>query len=140
MKDLSLSEYQALAEFRRQVRGFLHFSEKQVRDRGLEPQQHQLLLAIKGLPKGVKPTIRELADRLLLKHHSTVELVDRLARRGYVSRISGSEDHRQVLVRLTPAGSSVLRGLSLAHHQELESAGPALAEALGRLMKRSSAK
>lgn len=135
MTDLSLAEYQALAEFRRSVRSFLHFSEQQVRAQGLEPQQHQLLLAIKGLPDGTSATIGELAARMLLKHHSMVELVNRLERHGYVRRSPSLEDQRQVLVRLTPAGATVLKKLSLAHHQELETAGPALAKALGRLMR-----
>jgi len=139
MKDLSIAEYQDLAEFRRRIRSFLHFSEEQVRAQGLEPQQHQLLLAIKGLPKGVSATIGELAARLLLKHHSAVELVDRLERRGYVARAASDADHRQVIVRLTVAGARVLRGLSLTHHQELEAAGPALAAALRRLMTRKRA-
>ncbi len=135
MKDLSLSEYQALAEFRRNIRSFLHFSEQQVRAQGLEPQQHQLLLSIKGLPDGVSATIGELAGRMLLKHHSTVELVNRLERHGSVRRSPSRHDRRQVLVRLTPAGATILRKLSLAHHQELETAGPALARALRRLMR-----
>ena len=135
MKDLSLPEYQALAEFRRNIRSFLHFSEQQVRAQGLEPQQHQLLLAIRGLPEGTSATIGELAARMLLKHHSMVELVDRLERHGYVRRSTSRQDHRQVLVRLTTAGASVLRRLSLAHHQELETAGPALTKALQRLMR-----
>ena len=135
MKDLSLPEYQALAEFRRNIRSFLHFSEQQVRAQGLEPQQHQLLLAIRGLPEGTSATIGELAARMLLKHHSMVELVDRLERHGYVRRSTSRQDHRQVLVGLTTAGASVLRRLSLAHHQELETAGPALTKALQRLMR-----
>jgi len=135
MKDLSLPEYQALAEFRRNIRSFLHFSEQQVRAQGLEPQQHQLLLAIRGLPDGTSATIGELSARMLLKHHSVVELVDRLERHGYVRRSTSRQDHRQVLVRLTTAGASVLRRLSLAHHQELETAGPALTKALQRLMR-----
>ena len=102
---------------------------------GLEPRQHQLLLAVKGLPEGVDATVGELAGQMFLKHHSTVELVDRLERQGYVRRTHGDRDHRQVLVRLTSAGESVLRKLSLAHHQELETAGPALARALRRLMR-----
>src|SRR5271154_5703384 len=120
MEDLSLSEYQALAEFRHSIRLFLHFSEEQVRAQGLEPRQHQLLLAIKGLPDGASASIGELAERMLLKHHSTVELVDRLERQGYVRRCHSREDQRQVLVQLTPSGSRLLRKLSLAHHQELE--------------------
>jgi DNA-binding MarR family transcriptional regulator len=135
MEDLSLEQYRALAEFRRSIRSFLHFSEDQVRAQGLEPQQHQLLLAIKGLPERTNATIGELARRMLLKHHSMVELVDRLERHGYVRRSPSLEDHRLVLVRLTPAGAGVLRRLSLAHHQELEAAGPELARALGRLMR-----
>jgi DNA-binding MarR family transcriptional regulator len=130
MKDLTLDEYRALAEFRYQIRRFLGFSEVLVRAVGLEPQQHQLLLAVKGLPDGVTPTIGELAERLHLKHHSTVELVNRLENLGYVAREPGREDRRQVIVRLTPSGSSILRKLSLAHHQELEIAGPRLSKAL----------
>lgn len=138
MKDLSLAEYQALAEFRHSIRRFLHFSEGQVRAQGLEPQQHQLLLAIKGLPGGTSASIGELAERMLLKHHSAVELVNRLESGGYVRRVAGREDHRQVIVQLTAAGAAVLRKLSLAHHEELESAGPALARALARLMRRAA--
>jgi DNA-binding MarR family transcriptional regulator len=96
----------------------------------MEPQQHQLLLAIKGLPDGDTATVGELAQRLQLKHHSTVELVNRLAKLGYVARASGQEDRRQVIVRLTPSGAGILRKLSLAHHQELDIAGPRLSRAL----------
>jgi DNA-binding MarR family transcriptional regulator len=137
MKDLSLVGYRALAEFRFQIRRFLHFSEEQVRSLGLEPQQHQLLLAIKGLPDGARATIGELAGRLQLKHHSVVELVNRLERRQVVVRVASPRDGRQVIVRLTASGSNVLRQLSLAHHEELEQAGPALAQALRSLMRPS---
>ncbi len=130
MKDLSLEEYRALAEFRYQIRRFLGFSEEQVRAAGMEPQQHQLLLAVKGLPKGATTTIGELAERLQLKHHSTVELVDRLETLGYVARKASQRDRRQVMVQLTNSGASILRKLSLAHHQELEVAGPRLSKAL----------
>ncbi len=133
--DLSLTEYRALAELRCQIRRYLHFSEEQARQHGLEPQQHQLLLAIKGLPEGARATIGELALRLQLKHHSTVELVDRLAQRGYVCRNAGRDDRREVLVRLTGPGGRILRSLSLAHHQELKTAGPALGTALRTLRK-----
>jgi DNA-binding MarR family transcriptional regulator len=134
--DLSLKEYQSLAEFRYRIRLYLSFSAEQARRHGLEPQQHQLLLAIKGLPEGARATIGELAARLQLKHHSMVELVDRLARRGYVARIAGPEDRREVIVRLTAAGARVLRSLSLAHREELETAGPAVGAAL-RSLRRS---
>jgi len=140
MKDLSLDEYRALAEFRYQIRRFLGFSEELVRQAGMEPQQHQLLLTIKGLPDGVTATIGELAERLQLKHHSTVELVNRLEKLGYVARASGPEDRRQVMVRLTPSGAGILRKLSLSHHQELEIAGPRLARALRSIERQHGAK
>jgi DNA-binding MarR family transcriptional regulator len=140
MKDLSLDEYRALAEFRHQVRRFLCFSEEQVRALGMEPQQHQLLLAIKGLPDGATATIGELAERLQLKHHSAVELVSRLEKHGHVARELGRQDRRQVIVRLTSSGATVLRQLSLAHHQELETAGPRLAKALGSIGRQHRSK
>jgi hypothetical protein len=65
--DLSFDQYRDLAEFRRQIRKFLHFSELTAREHNIEPQQHQLLLAVQGLPEGVKPTVREIAERLFLK-------------------------------------------------------------------------
>ena len=133
--DLSPAEYRALAQFRYQIRRYLHFSEEQARRYGLEPQQHQLLLAIKGLPEDVQPTIGELAGRMQLKHHSMVELVDRLENHGYVTRISGRDDRRQVIVHLSRAGSRVLHQLSVAHRNELDTAGPALSAALRSLRK-----
>jgi DNA-binding MarR family transcriptional regulator len=140
MKDLTLDEYRALAEFRYQIRRFLGFSEEQVRAAGMEPQQHQLLLAVKGLPDGEQATIGELAGRLQLKHHSTVELVNRLERLGYVARGPSKEDGRVVIVHLTHSGSSILRKLSLAHHEELEIAGPRLAKALRSIARQHGAR
>jgi DNA-binding MarR family transcriptional regulator len=140
MKDLSLDEYRALAEFRYQIRRFLGFSEEQVRAAGMEPQQHQLLLAVKGLPDAVTATIGELAQRLQLKHHSTVELVNRLEKLGYIQRTVSKQDRRQVIVHLTHSGASILRKLSLAHHQELEIAGPRLAKALRSIARQHGAK
>ena len=133
--DLSLTEYRALAHFRYQIRLYLHFSEEQARKHELEPQQHQLLLALKGLPPDAQATIGELADRLQLKHHSTVELVDRLESHGYVTRSAGTDDRRQVILHLTRAGAGVLRRLSLAHRRELDTAGPALSSALRSLQR-----
>jgi DNA-binding MarR family transcriptional regulator len=140
MKDLSLEEYRSLAEFRYQIRRFLGFSEEQVRAAGMEPQQHQLLLAVKGLPEGDQATIGELARRLQLKHHSTVELVNRLENLGYVARGASDQDRRQVIVHLTHSGSNILRKLSLAHHQELEIAGPRLAKALRTISRQHGVK
>jgi DNA-binding MarR family transcriptional regulator len=140
MKDLSHEEYRSLAEFRHQIRRFLGFSEEQVRTAGMEPQQHQLLLAVKGLPEGATATIGELATRLQLRHHSTVELVDRLEKLGYVAGKRGEKDRRQVIVHLTPSGASILRKLSIAHHEELEVAGPRLAKALRTIARQHGAK
>ena len=137
MRDLSLGEYRALAELRFQIREFVHFSEEQARACRLEPRQHQLLLAIKGLPEGKRATIGELAGRLHLKHHSTVELVDRLMAHGAVVRAPSREDRREVLVHLTRAGAGLLRKLTLAHRQELEATAPQLARALRVVMRHS---
>lgn len=127
---LTIRELQDLAEFRYQIRRFLRFSEDQARAHGIEPQQHQFLLAIKGLPDGVKPTIGELASRMLIRHHSTVELVNRLTEHGMVERVAAETDHREVLVRLTNKGKALLHTLSVAHHEELRAKGPELMKTL----------
>jgi len=135
--DLSPDQYRDLAEFRRQIRQFLHFSEATARELQIEPQQHQLLLAVQGLPEGVKPTIREISGCLFIQHHSAVELVNRLEATGAVARTPGVEDKREVLVRLTPAGRAILRRLALAHRTELERSGPELARALNSVLRHS---
>lgn len=127
-------DYRALAEFRYQIRRFLKLSERAARAAKLEPQQHQLLLAMKGLPGGAKPTIRSLAERLQLQHHSAVELVDRLEERGLVRRSRGREDRREVIVRISPRGERLLRQLSLHHRALLRSAGASLVRALESLL------
>ena len=132
--EISITEYQTLSEFRYQLRHFLRFSEQAARAAGLEPQQHQLLLAVKGLPDGRKATISALAERLQLEHHSTVELIDRLVERGFIQRCRDKADQRRVLVSLSPQGEEVLRNLSLAHRAELRSTGPALVQALTLLL------
>ena len=133
--DLSREQYRDLAEFRRQIRRFLHFSEATAREYGIEAQQHQLLLAVHGLPEGVKPTIREIADRLFIQHHSAVELVNRLEKTGAVARYSGTEDRREVCVRLTPSGRATLHKLAMAHRTELERSGPELARTLEAILR-----
>jgi DNA-binding MarR family transcriptional regulator len=133
--DLSADQYRDLAEFRRQIRRFLHFSEATAKEHGLEAQQHQLLLAVRGLPNGVKPTIRELASRLFIQHHSAVELVNRLEQTGTIERTAGEQDKREVWVRLTATGRSALRRLALAHREELENSGPELARALDSVLQ-----
>jgi DNA-binding MarR family transcriptional regulator len=130
-------DYAALAEFRRRIREFLAFSEERARAEGLEPRQHQLLLAIKGLPRGERPTIRAVAERLRLRHNSVVELVDRLEKRGLVRRAPNPSDRREILVSIEPPGERLLRRLSLAHSAELRTAGPALVRALGKVVRAS---
>jgi DNA-binding MarR family transcriptional regulator len=132
--DLTSAEYQALGEFRYQIRRFLHFSEEAAKADGLEPQQHQILLAIRVCEAPDGPTIGKLAERLLIRHHSAVGLIDRLAERGLVDRVKDSEDSRQVRVRLTPEGAGKLRRLSDGHREELSRTGPLLVEALGKLL------
>ena len=135
MEELTLADYASLAELRYQIRRFLSFSEQAARAAGLEPRQHQLMLGLKGLPRAVRPTIGELAERLQIQHHSTVELVNRLSTAGYIRRTRAGEDRREVLLSLTPKGERVLWDLSLHHRAELRSAGPALVKALRRAMR-----
>ncbi|MGB8986987.1 MAG: MarR family transcriptional regulator [Candidatus Sulfotelmatobacter sp.] len=135
MKKLTLSDYQALAEFRYQIRRFLHFSEQAVKGAGLERGQYQLMLAIKGMPEGVRPRIRELASRMAIRHNSAVELVNRLEAAGFVHRTRAQDDRREVLLALTPRGEKVLSELALHHHDELRRTGPELVAALRRVMR-----
>jgi DNA-binding MarR family transcriptional regulator len=138
MKKLTLSDYESLAELRFQIRLFLANSEQAARAVGLEPRQHQLMLALKGLSKSIRPSIREVASRLHIQHHSAVELVNRLAKLGYIRREIAGQDRRVVLLRLTPRGEKVLRELSLYHRAELRSTGPTLVEAIRRAAQQAS--
>lgn len=116
--DLTESEYRVLARFRFALRVFLRFSEDAAREAGVTPNQHQLLLAIRGFPTG-DPSVTDLAEWLQLKHHSTVELIDRAAEAGLLERQPDPDDRRRQLLVLTPRGSAVLASLSDAHRQEL---------------------
>ena len=131
--DLKLSDYQALAEFRYQLRRFLRFSEETARAAGLEPRHHQLMLAVKGSPAAEGPRIAYLAERLQIQHHSAVELVDRLASKRLIKRSRGGQDRREVHVCLTARGERVLRELTRHTRAELCSAGPALVATLRKL-------
>ncbi len=135
-RSLSDADYQALAELRYRLRLFLSFSEEQARSVGLEPRQHQLLLAVRGLPDELRPTIGTLAERLVVKHHSLVEMIDRLEAIGLVRREPDKTDKRVVLVRITPRGVAMLDRLSLAHRDELAKTAPALVKALQELVGR----
>lgn len=133
--DLTDREYEALADLRHQLRRFLAFSEERARAVGLEPRQHQLLLALRGLPADVAPTVGALAERLLVKHHTVVELLDRLEERELIARARAEEDRRQARVTITPRGRELLRRLSLAHRDELATMGPAMVVAMRRVLR-----
>src|SRR5580693_6822564 len=123
-------DYQALADFRFEIRRFLNVSERLVHAAGIEPQQHQALLAIKGLPAHRVATIGVLAERLLIQHHSAVELVNRLEAKGLLRRARGVADRREVVLTLSRRGEALLKRLTGPHHAELQSARPKLLDAL----------
>ncbi|MGH9775755.1 MAG: MarR family transcriptional regulator [Candidatus Acidiferrales bacterium] len=131
-------DYRALAGLRFQIRRFLIFSEQAAQNAGLEPQQHQALLALKGLPADREPTVRALAERLQTQHHSAVELLDRLERRGLARRTRSRSDRREVLLHVTRAGEAILHKLTATHTAELRTAGPALLRALKAAMRHSA--
>ncbi len=126
----SQAEYEALSEFRYLIRCFLEFSQDAARKAGLAPAQHQALLAIRGFPAGHAVSVGELAERLRIRHHSAVELVDRLFTAGLVTRASDEQDHRRVLVRLTALAEDHLAALSSAHLDELSRLEPSLKKIL----------
>jgi len=134
MKRISASEYQAMAELRFRIRLFLREGDAAARSAGLEPQQYLLLLAIRGLPEGSSAKIQALADSLLIRHHSAVELVDRLEKNGYVRRNRGKEDRREVLVSLLPKGQRVLDRVIQQRISELRSGGRQLIRALDAVL------
>ena len=117
-------QYENLAALRYALRKFLHFSETAAVAAGVTPQQHQALLAIKGFPGRDWVMVGELAERLQIKHHSAVGLVDRLVKEKLVRRIPGQDDRRQVKLSLTPQGESVLEKLSVIHREQLRRMGP----------------
>lgn len=132
-------DYGRLAELRYRIRQFLRAREIAARAIGVEPQQYLLLLQVKGLQRSGPATIGRLAERLQVRHHTTVELVDRLVRRGMVTRRRGRRDRRQVQVELRPAGEVVLRRLALQSLAELRTAGPALVAVLRDLIGQTRA-
>lgn len=139
MPRITLADYRALAAFRHEIRRFISFSEQAARDAGIEPQQHQLLLAVRGLPEDMRPTIGAIAERLCVQHHTAVALVDKLEARGLLQRERGEEDRREVLLRVTRDGEALLRALSALHRQQLETVGPNMVRALERVLELPSA-
>jgi DNA-binding MarR family transcriptional regulator len=123
---ISKSHYELLAELRYTLRRFQRFSQEAAVEAGLTPQQHQALLAIKGFPGRDYVSIGELAERLQLRHHSAVGLVDRLVRRGLAKRVHADGDRRRVEVRLSVRGEAKIERLSAAHLGELRQLGPSI--------------
>jgi DNA-binding MarR family transcriptional regulator len=132
---ITADEYRGLAELRYRIRRFLQEGDDTARQAQLEPRQYLLLLAIRGLPEGQDATIRTLAERLSLRHHSTVELVDRMEAHGYVKRTRSREDRRQVLVSLQPRGERLLEQVVQQRIIELRANGRALVEAISGLLE-----
>jgi len=135
MPKLSTADYRLLAAFRYELRRFVAFSEQAAREAGIEPQQHQLLLALRGLPEGSRPTIGTLAERLCVQHHTAVALVDKLELRGLLRRARNPSDKREVLLSLTEDGELILRKLSALHRQQLGVVGPAMVDALQAILE-----
>lgn len=133
----SQPNYRAMAEFRYQIRRFLRFSERAAREAGLEPQQYQLMLIVRGMPDGERPRIGDVAERLQIQHHSTVELVDRLAKRGIIRRRRSETDRREVLLELTPKGDRLIQELALHHRSEIREMGPELVTSLKKVLRDS---
>jgi DNA-binding MarR family transcriptional regulator len=146
--EITTAEYRALAELRYRIRLFLKEGDVTAQEAGLEPQQYLLLLAIRGLPEEEEATIRALAERLSLKHHSAVELIDRMELHGYVRRSRDRDDRRRVLVSLLPRGEKLLEQVARQRIGELRTTGAALVETIDALLenkgqeraKKSSAK
>ena len=132
---ITTAEFRALAELRYCIRHFLSGGDSVARDAGLEPQQYLLLLTIRGLPEGQEATIRTLAERLALKHHSAVELIDRLETHGLVRRTRGRYDRRRVMVSLLPRGERLLEDVARQRINELRSHGHQLVRAIDQLLE-----
>ena len=130
---LQKAQYETLAAFRYALRKFIHFSETAAQAAGITPQQHQALLAIKGFPGQDRVTVGELAERLQLRHHSTVGLIDRLVMDKLVARAPSITDRRQVFIQLTRRGEMTLEKLSTLHRKQLQYTGPELGRLLAQL-------
>ena len=128
-------EFHALAELRYRIRRFVQQGDVAARNAGLEPHQYLLLLAIRGLPKGKESTIRVLAERLSLQHHSAVEMVNRMERHGYVRRVRSQSDRRNVLVYLEPRGERLLGKVAAKRINEIRSDGRALVTTISALLE-----
>ncbi|HTG30200.1 MAG TPA: MarR family transcriptional regulator [Methylomirabilota bacterium] len=132
---ISDTEYRALAELRYRIRHFIQEGDAAAQRSNLEPQQYLMLLAIRGLPQGAVATISTLAERMALKHHSAVELIDRLESHGLVRRSRSEGDKREVRVSLLPRGSKLLNRVARERLSELKASGTALVHAITALVE-----
>src|SRR5437762_8487996 len=126
-------EYRALAEFRHQLAGFLRRRRQAAESVGLEAQQYELLLAIKGLPEGKQPTVKQLAEQLQIQHHSAVELASRLAKHGLLRRERSPDDRRAVLLSITKPGEKLVDEIVQFSFVQLQEEAPSLLKSLGRI-------
>jgi DNA-binding MarR family transcriptional regulator len=126
--------YPAIADFRYAIRRFLNFSADAAREAGLEPKQYQLLLALKGLPPAEAPTIGALAARMLIRHHSAVELVNRLETHRLIRRWHNPSDHREVFLLLSARGERMVQKIASEHWAELQTAGRELIVTLENIL------
>lgn len=134
---LVTEDYQALAEFRHQIRRFLAVSDEIAYCGELRPQQYMMLLTLRGLPPDREPTLLVLAERLQIRHHSAVELANRLAKRGLIRRSRSENDSRKVLIQLTRKGLSLIEKLVNKRFTQLQSSQPELVKALNRVLARA---
>lgn len=131
---LSSEQYRRLAEFRYQMRRFLHFSQEAAAGAGLHTKQYQMLQVIAGMPDGMAPTIAAVASRMCLRHNSAVELVNRTIEANLIRKVADPVDHRRLLLQITPSGQRILASLMEYHMRELEELGPELIRALKRVL------
>ena len=135
MSRVTNSNYRALAGFRYEIRKFLAFSEKAARSAGIEPQQHQMLLAIRGLPDGVRPTMGAVAERLCVQQHTAVALADKLEERGLLARERSEQDRRVVMLRLTAEGEGCCEACQPFTAISCAASAPRWSRRCGRLLK-----
>ncbi len=131
---ITQADYQTLAEFRRQIAAFLRRRREAAERAGLEAQQYELLLAVKGLPNGKSPTIKQIAEQLQIRHHSAVELTGRLVERGLMHRRKSRADRRSVLLSVTRAGEKAVEQVARYGFRQLKVEAPGLLKTLSRLL------
>jgi DNA-binding MarR family transcriptional regulator len=132
--DLTPAHYRGLAEFRYQIRRFVSFSERAARAAGLEPPQHQLMLAIGGLPPSKRANLVTLAERMCIDSPACQELIEALLQRGLCRWTANPNDRREALVALTDQGQALLRHLTSQHRNQMLAVGPTFVQALGSIL------